>query len=283
MARSVEEIKKIMTDSFTSDETIKNAYSLQPGDTFDSRFSRVSIENIFFYIVAFCVWTLEVLFDKHKLEVETYIDNLRPHTLRWYAAKAKMYQHGMNLDGDTDNYNNSNLTTEQIDEMCVVKYAAAVENGGILSLKIATGSQTNRQPLTQIQLNGFTHYISRVKDAGVIVNVVNELANVFDTVIDIYYNPMVLNENLERIDGSGDSVRQFIARFVENLPFNGEYRNSALIDALMHFEGIEFVDFKGATCDGIAIDAFIVPSSGYFKIQPTGLTGLIGIMYDIQN
>ncbi|MDR1984971.1 MAG: hypothetical protein LBQ28_09140 [Prevotellaceae bacterium] len=281
MARSVNEIKKVMTDSFMTNETVIDMYNIQPGDTFDNRFSKVSLENILFYVVAFCVWTLEVLFDTHKTEVENYIDSLRPHTLRWYAEKAKMYQHGRSLDSDSDVYDNTGFTDEQIEAMKVVKYAAATETGGAVNLKVATGDDSNRQPLGAQQLNGFEYYISRVKDAGVIVNVINEPANIFDISIDIYYNPMILNENLERIDGNGDSVKAFIAKFVENLPFNGEFRNSALIDALSHYEGIEFVNFKGATCDGEAIEAYITPSSGYFKTNE--LNNITAVMYDIQN
>jgi hypothetical protein len=282
MARTINEIKKSMTDSFMGNETIMNMYNLQHGDTFDGKFSKVSIENILFYIFAFSVWTLEMIFDKHTAEVEEYINTRRPHTLRWYATKSKEYEHGMNLDGDNDFYDNSALPDEQIEAMKVVKFAAATENVGTVNIKVATGGETNREPLTEEQYNGFRFYINRVKDAGVILNVINQPANVFDASIKIYYNPMVLNSDLERIDGSGDGVREFISKFVENLPFNGEYRNSALIDALSHYEGIEFVEFLGATADGNAIDAYITPSSGYFTASD--LQNLTAIMYEpLQN
>ena len=49
MARSVQEIKKQMTDAFMADELIREKYQLQEGDTFDARFSLVSLENILFY------------------------------------------------------------------------------------------------------------------------------------------------------------------------------------------------------------------------------------------
>ena len=279
MARKISEIKKIITDEFIANDAVIEMYGLQEGDTFDSKFSKVSIENILFYVFAFCAWTVEVLFDTHKKEVEDYIANMRPHTLRWYSTIAKSYQHGATLDGDTDKYNNSGFTEEQVETMQVVKYAAATENGGVLRIKLATGAERARQPLTQEQLDGFKYYISRVKDAGVIVEVINEPANEFDVTMDVYYNPMVLNSNLERIDGdSSGSVRSIIAQFVEELPFNGEYRNSDLIDKLLHADGVEFIEFSSASCDGQIINAFITPSSGYFKVGD--LNNIRAIMYE---
>ena len=61
MARSVAEIKKTMTDAFMADATIREKYGLSVNDTFSSKFSSVTIENILFFIVAACCHVLEVL------------------------------------------------------------------------------------------------------------------------------------------------------------------------------------------------------------------------------
>lgn len=52
MARTITEIKKSMTDRFMSDATILERYGLKAGDSFDAKFSKVSIENILFFTVA---------------------------------------------------------------------------------------------------------------------------------------------------------------------------------------------------------------------------------------
>ena len=52
MARSINDIKKTMTDAFMADADIREKYGLTADDTFDDSFSSVSLEKILFYIIA---------------------------------------------------------------------------------------------------------------------------------------------------------------------------------------------------------------------------------------
>ncbi|MEG2792053.1 MAG: hypothetical protein RSA98_10785, partial [Odoribacter sp.] len=85
MARTIAEIKKEMTEVFIGNETIMALYGLNPEKNFEDQFSKVSLESILFYVVATCIWTLEKLFDRHRQEVTELINELKPHSLRWYA------------------------------------------------------------------------------------------------------------------------------------------------------------------------------------------------------
>ncbi|MEG2791936.1 MAG: hypothetical protein RSA98_10180, partial [Odoribacter sp.] len=183
------------------------------------------------------------------------------------ANKAKAFQFGKSLIADTDQYDNSTLTDEQIREQQVVKYAAVVEKAAIVYVKVATGNKGARSQLTLEQENALNAYFKEVKDAGVKLEVVNAPANLFDINIKVYYNPMVFDNNLNRLDGTGQVVHNTIASFVENLPFNGEYRNSALIAELLQLDGVVLVDLKKATHDGEIIPARWVPESGYFRVD----------------
>lgn len=66
MARTIAEIKQEMTDAFMGESVVREKYGFSSTDTFDTRFSKVSIEGLLFYVVAFGVWVLEKLFDSHK-------------------------------------------------------------------------------------------------------------------------------------------------------------------------------------------------------------------------
>lgn len=255
-----------MTEAFTANDTIKALYDLAPDKTFEEQFSKASLESILFYIVAVAVWTLETLFDLHKQEVTHLIDELKPHTRNWYRNKALMFQFGQPLIPDTDTYDNTGLTAEDVEARRVVKYAAVVEVAAVVYVKVAGGEEGNRHPLNEEECTALKSYFKEIKDAGVALSVVNREADRFEITIDIYYNPQVFNSKLERLDGTGTTVHDAVTNFVENLQFNGEYRNSALINALSGIEGVELVELHAATANGAVIAARCIPESGYFSV-----------------
>jgi len=284
MARTISEIKKEITDRFMSDRNIQRKYGFLESATFEETFSKVSIESIMFFCVAACVWTLEVLFDYHKAEITTIIDELKPHSLRWYVSKAKNFMLGKMLVEDTDYYDVAGMTDEQIESLKIIKYAAAVEVSGVVYLKIATTKNDTPAQISSIELDAFTAYIKEVKDAGVVVEVVNEPAEYFRLKMTIYYNPMIL-------DGTGQSfqatfpVRETINAFIANLPFNGEYRNVALVDALQQTEGVVIPELHLAetSLDGKiweAVEAKTTPHSGYYKVYADNHLDITFIPYE---
>ena len=89
-------------------------------------------------------------------------------------------------------------------------------------------------------------YLAEIKDAGVRINLVNREADTFNCSVDIYYNPMLLPENVRR--DCEAAIRSYIA----NLPFNGEYTNMALIDALQAVEA--FVAGNQNQCSNVKLN-----------------------------
>jgi len=83
---------------------------------------------------------------------------------------------------------------------------------------------------------------------------------------------MVLNSDGSSITGSFP-VREAIIAFISSLPFNGEYRNNALIDALQVIDGVvmaELVSVSTSSDNGLSfvpVDAYVVPDSGRFTIH----------------
>lgn len=279
MARTITEIKKEMTEVFMANDTIKTVYGIDPDRSFEDQFSKASLESVLFYVVAACMWTLEKLFDRHKQEVDELISELKPHSLRWYANKAKAFRYGKSLMADTDGYDNTGWSEEKIRAQQVVKYAAVMEKDAVVYVKVATGEEGRRKPLTLDEKLALTAYFQEVKDAGVKLKVVNEPADEFHLEIDVYYDPQVFDNRLQRLDGTGQAVHDRVASFVENLPFNGEYRNSALINALTALEGVVLVELKKATANGKPVDAKCVPEAGYFRVDKKNL-GIKAIAYE---
>lgn len=274
MARTVAEVKKIYTDEFMNSSEMAARYGFTVGDSFESTFSKVSFENILFYILAFVqVMVGDKQYDAHVAEVNVLLAQEKPHTLRWYANKALAYMHGYSLVDDSDNYDISLLSDDQIASAKVVKNASAVEKANVVYIKVKGADGK----LTDDQEAGITAYFKEVKDAGVKLEIINRDADYYKATVDVWYDPMVLNSAGLDINGA-EVVRDAVNSFIASLPFNGEFRHDDLIIALNAVSGVVIPELKQSqySTDGqtyVDIDGYLTPEAGYMKIySPTDLT-----------
>lgn len=254
-----------------------SAYGLESkGKNFADCFSMASLENVIFYVFAVAVWSLEKLFDFHRADVDARIERLEPHTLRWYTARAKAYMHGRSLVTDCDYYDTTGMTEKQIEEAKVVKYAVATESNTVIYIKVARELDGKPRPLTEGQLNGLTLYVDEIKDAGVTVEVRNEMPDLMRIELVIYYRPTLLTINEAgkgvAADGS-EPVREAVQRVIENLPFNGMFRKSELMAALQALECVEVADISSVQVKPAksgnweSVSGYSLPYSGYYSID----------------
>lgn len=275
MARTIEEIKKDMMADFVKMPAVKSVYGLDGSKSFADCFSMASLENIIFYVFAVAVWTLEKLFDLHRAEVDARIEQLEPHTLRWYVNKAKAYMQGRKLVTDCDYYDTEGMTEQDIAAARVVKYAVATESNTVVYIKVARELDGNPAALTEGQLAGLTSYMNEIKDAGVSVQLRNEPADQMRISLLIYYDPTLLT-----VDAGGngnqdgtDPVREATKRVIENLPFNGMFRKSDLMAALQALPCVEVADIKSVTVkprnaeQWQTVEGYDRPYSGYYSID----------------
>lgn len=277
---TIADIKKLMTDPYITNEMVKQLYGLKDGLTFEDQFSAVSLENIIFDDVATALWVNQQLFEQHKIDISAILNEQMSGTANWYAWKAKQFQFGQELVFETDYYDNTGLTSEQISSRQVVKYAAAVESldKSILYLKIATESNGNRQPLSAVQLTAFKNYLNAYQYAGVRIVVINDQPDHMKLTIDIYYDPQVLDESGKRLDGNANTpVQDAIRNYLKNLPFNGMYTNQALVDTLQVLDGVDVAEIKfaasryGAYTQFTEINAREIAHAGYYQISDANL------------
>lgn len=267
MARSISEIKNGITSDWMNNGDVARIYGFERGTQFSTQFSRVSVENLLFYIVACSVWVLEKLMDSYRTEVETYIDSRKPHTPRWYRDKALAFMKGHTLYGDTDGYNTEGLEEAEIEKASVIRYAAASESAdaSILTVKVAGETGGVRTPLDSETFRQFSVYMSEIKDAGVRLNLVNLPPDRLSVEVDVYFNPLLSSRNVET------ECRAAITRYIANLPFNGEYTNMALIDTLQQVEGVRIAELQTALYRAAGenvqtrVNARTKPVSGYFE------------------
>ena len=281
MARTIADIKNEMTEAFLADATIIEAYGLDERLTFDQQFSKVSLESIFFDIVAVSIWAMEKLFDLHKQQVDETLETLMPHTARWYRNKALAFQYGFDLIEDSDAFDNAGYTDQQVDAAKIVKYSAVVESDddSRLIVKIATeDTDETLTPVTAEQLAAFTGYMGEVKDAGVRLTVINYLPDRLKLSLRIVRDPLVLDANGMHMVNANYPVNEAIQEFMKELPFNGKLSIQALVDKIQTADGVSDMSLDLAQTawidaetdsygDWQNIDISIIPVSGYFYVN----------------
>lgn len=276
MAREIHDIKKQMTELYILNENIKAIYGLEDGKSFEDQFSPVSIESIIFYVVAFGIWVLEMIFLKHKKEVVEIIAEKEPRRTSWYREKALAFQLGFKLVADKDYYDNTDVLSENIERSKVVKYAVAVEESDKSTLYIKIAGK-NKQYLPYDEVVAFESYINEVADIGVHITVINAPADAMKLELDVYYDASVLDAEGRRLDGSDDTpVQDAVRIYLANLEFNEQFVSMRLVDAIQKVEGVDIVELNDAMYRYKAmawqsVKARYTPYAGYMTVSDSDL------------
>lgn len=267
MARNISEIKSEIGRELMRNEQAAEIYGFEPGAEFGEVFGAASVENIFLYVWAVCAWAVEQLVARHKNEVTSELEELIPHRPKWYRDKVLQFMEGKELAGDSDSYTTEGMSDGEIAAARVVKHAVATESkdASVLTIKVAGESGGERRPLTAEQDRQLRAYVNEIKDAGVRVAIVNMEADIFGCEVDVYYNAMLEPEAVK------SACEVAIREYIENLPFNGEYTNMALVDRMQSIEGVKIVELRNSNARAsnesttTQINARLTPAAGYFK------------------
>jgi len=266
MAQLISEIKKQMTDVFIAQPAVITMYELDTNKTFEEQFSKVSLESMLFYCVSVGIWVLQKLFDVLRIEIGTELDARMPHTVKWYQEKVRRFQFpDRALITDSDKYDNSGLSEDDIAELEVVKFCAVEDRLSELRIKVAKGVAGSREVLAPNEVLGLQYYLSEIKDAGVKVVVVNQQADKITAQIDVYFNPLLLTP--------GDNpVLEAFKNHVQNLDFNGEIQMNRIEDSLQAVKGVVLIHLKNVYVQRAAnlpelLEVRAVAESGYYVVE----------------
>ncbi|MXV37667.1 nucleotidyltransferase [Flavobacteriaceae bacterium Ap0902] len=271
MARTIEEIQEELLQVKANESELNGLDST----------SRTAIWRLWLYIVSFCAWTLERLFDIHRDELYTGLYELKPHTARWYRNKALAFLYGFDLMQDSDQFDLNNEPIEVIESAQIVKYAAVVESEDQSRLIIKIAGENAEKELSPIKPNekeAFDFYMSEVRDAGVRLTIINYLPDLLKLDLTIKRDPLVLNENGVNILTGKEPVKDAIKAFMKELPFNGELSIQRLEEKILAVPGV--LDLVSNNAQTAWIDAVAntygqwegvymsqIPVSGYFAVN----------------
>lgn len=246
-------------------------------DVLDST-SRTSIYRLLLYVFAVCAWALENLWDLFRAETDDKIAKQTLGKAPWYQQMALAFQYGYNLPSNSDKYDNSALTDQQVAAAKIVQYAAVTEADGKLQVKVAKKENNSPAPLTDPQKAAFTDYMGRIKFGGVKITVKSQVADALKLTLTVWYNPLVVKSDGSYIDGSGNTpVKDAINEYLNKLPFNGEFSEMSLVDYLQGVRGISKVKLLLAQAK-YGLNAFeninehYIPDAGYLQVADENLT-----------
>lgn len=242
MARSVAEIKKTMTDAFMADATIREKYGLSVNDTFSSKFSSVSIENILFFIVAACCHVLEMIFDQHKRDVEDKIALAVVASVPWYYKMALAFQYGDSLVLNDRTWQYEYASIDESKQ--VVKYAAVRDKGTSVQILVSGDQGGSPVALSNDVLTVFKQYMNRVKVAGVILNITSKESDNVTVMATITIDPLVLNENGELLSDGSKPVEEAITSYLKHIIYGGTFNKTKLVDVIQAVEGVVDVELE---------------------------------------
>ena len=236
MARTVTEIKKEMTDKFMSDETLRTAYGIAGDATWDSTFSSVSIENIILYIVAVCAYTMEVLFDEFKQDVEDRIaQNIVP-TIRWYHTQSVNFQYGDALIFDESTQSFRYASEDESKK--VVKYCAVRDRGGSIQVLVSGDSDGKPSVLSNDVLTAFKSYMNSVKIAGVILDIRSLPADSIEITAQVEVDPQQITEEGLRISDGSYPIVDAVNAYLANIVYGGTFNKTKCVDAIQNVPGV---------------------------------------------
>ena len=239
--------------------------------------SKVAVWRLWVYIVAFAQWTLEVLFDIYKEEVDQRIAKNEIHNFLWYRDIALAFQYGHALVPGTDKYDNTGLVISEIEKSKIIKHVAVIRkiiNGhGYLELKLAKQENGQLVPLTLPEMTAFEAYMFLVADAGTYIQYISLPHDSLKMVLEIWYDPQILWQDGSRKDGKDNiPVIKAINEFLYTLEFNGELILTKLTDYLQTVEGVKIPKIREAYSKYGSfgyknIDETYIARAGYMRLD----------------
>lgn len=294
MARNITDITNTMKEAFMASETLQALYGFAGTDSFDSKFSSVSIEAILINIVSTVAAAVENMFDWHKAEITNTIETERYGYKGWYEKKALEFQYGDGITNDYSSsdteyaegteYDNTGRTDEDIEALRIIKYAYCEEQTGVskigVKLKVAKDSDGEFIMPEIAEQAAFMAYINRIKPGGMPVEFIFANGDVLTLSLTIIYNPLILKNTGEKLSQTGVfPVKDAILSYLHSIDFNGEFIGMKLIDAVQAVDGVEIAVLNSATATyastttvDITNEPYYAPYAGWMTLADEDLS-----------
>lgn len=251
--------------------------------------SKVGIWRLWFWVVAFAIWTHEQLFDQHITDIENRAKNITPAVTRWYVNESKKFQNGDALVWDGEKYIYSDTTSSAAIAKQIVKQASARDINEIVTIKIAKEVGGSLVELDASEKTSFESYLDDIKIAGTKTIVISDDPDLLKLAYTIQYDPLVMKADGSLIEDDSFPVQNAIDAYIEGLPFDSTFRVQDLTDAIQAARGVvnavaDVIETKYGTLNyedilAVTTETYL-PNAGYLITDPSPIVVLIPDDYD---
>ncbi len=250
-----------MTQQFMADPTIIERYGFPAGAAFEDTFSTVSLESIWFSIVAAAIYVLETLFDAFKEDVDAKIAQAAVASIPWYHKISLEFQYGDALVFDEQT---QQFVYPVVDESKqIVKFAACRDLGGMVYV-LASKDNGSGSPaaLSSAELSAFDAYLRERKPAGVLLQTDSFSPDLVRVVMAVQYDPQVITSEGKLIaDPTVYPVEEAINSYLNGIVYGGALNKTKLVDAVQGAAGVIDVSLTSVSVKTAAGDEYS-PVSG---------------------
>lgn len=244
--------------------------------------SKASIWRNMLFIFAYITDLISQMLNQHSSEMDEKIKTQKTHRLEWIQMQFLNFQYGFDLLPESDLFDNTGATDEDIEISKEIKYCAvskADDKSGVI-IKIATEVDGELWRMPDDKMEAVAAWWDEAGGCGVDYTIINYLPDLLKLNIRIFRDPLVLDANgMVRgvVNGGTYPVKTALQEFMKELPFNGELRLQELANKLESVQGVKLVQIDHAQSswidpalngygDYITIDVRTIPASGYFKL-----------------
>lgn len=263
--RTIQEIKKTMTDEIMANDTMVGALGLDKSQSWEEQTSSVSIINLLIYVVAVAHHIMERIFDSFKNEVENRIAAAYPGSISWMWNRAMEFQY----DDDLNAYFLENGVYERVDtSKQIIKHVAVIEEYNTVQIKV---SGENYKALTQEQLGSFEAYMNALKFAGVKLAVSSIDSDDLNLTLRIWRNRLTMPKD----DDAKTAIETAVVNYLNGIRYGGRFNKTRLMDAVQTVQGVEDVtiescEFEAKDSDGTTTDLNVQnysPIAGHINLK----------------
>lgn len=263
---TIQQIKQQIASAFIADSDVIELYSLDTSKTFDEQFSKVSVENLLFYIVASIIYLRELAHTYWLQDIELTALATRYGTKQWYYSQSLAFQKDDALQLSS---NGSLVYATTDEEKQIIKYVAVVEKGRTVYVRVATISNDELAPLSNQELSQFQAYLNDIKPLGIRVVAQSYEPCTLNITASIYYNPQLSSADIE------DKVTANIKDYLQNITFGGVLYANKLIDAIQDVDGVNDVVLSSCSYDNHGqqgtLNRTLLAESGYYRVNNLSL------------
>jgi hypothetical protein len=253
MARTIAEIQLEM------DAAYEAAFGLSPNQV-----SNAGLWKLLRGVIVLAIYTLEVMFDKYKLEVTELAASLEFGNFKWWKTKILEFQFGDPLVEDEGKL--YYLTVDPSKQ--IIKKCSVIEQNGVLQLKIAGESAGELVKITDGgQMAAIEAYVQDIKPAGVFTQVVSNDPDSLAFVINIAFDGKLVQSEIQTL------VINKIKSYLKEIDFDSLFKVNKFRDALESLDGVQdvFINQVKYKAPGevdyinLPLNANHQPISGYYK------------------